>query len=69
MNPLERRMSGMGDMSMGDGVPSSSFLQKVYWAAVGAVIACATIVNLYHKFLCRQRWVLMHSINEVALLI
>lgn len=52
---LERRMSSMGDMSMGDGVPSSSFLQKVYWAAVGAAIACATIVNLYHGILSRQR--------------
>ena len=55
METLEKRMSSMGDMSMGDGVPSSEFLQKVYWAAVGAAIACATVVNVYHGFLSRQR--------------
>lgn len=55
METLERRMSSMGHMSMGDGIPSSDFLQKVYWAAVGAAIACATIVNVYHRFLLRQR--------------
>lgn len=55
METLEKRMSSMGDMSMDDGVPSSEFLQKVYWAAVGAAIACATIVNVYHVLLSRQR--------------
>lgn len=41
---------------MGDGIPTPSEVQKVYWAVVGAAIATATVVNIYHKFLCRQRF-------------
>lgn len=40
---------------MGDGIPTPSEMQKVYWAVVGAAIATATVVNIYHHFLCRQR--------------
>ncbi|KAL8724771.1 MAG: hypothetical protein Q9181_006683 [Wetmoreana brouardii] len=46
---------GMGGMSMGDGIPSPFYLQKMYWAVVGTVIGCASLVNLYNKFLYRQR--------------
>ena len=46
---------GMGSMSMGDGVPSLFYMQKMYWAAVGTAIATATAVNIYHKALCRHR--------------
>lgn len=51
-------MSGMsmGGMSMGDGVPSLFYMQKMYWAAVGAAIALATATNIYNKALCRQRF-------------
>lgn len=45
----------MGDMSMGDGVPSLFYLQKMYWAAVGTAIAIATATNIYEKALCRHR--------------
>lgn len=46
----------MGTMSMGGGVPTPSEMQKVYWAVVGAAIATATALNIYNKFLCRQRF-------------
>ncbi|KAL8683489.1 MAG: hypothetical protein Q9186_000529 [Xanthomendoza sp. 1 TL-2023] len=45
----------MGGMSMGDGVPSPSYLQKLYWAFIGTAIGCATLVNVYNKTLYRQR--------------
>ena len=52
-------MGGMdmsaGSMDMGNGIPSLFYLQKVYWAAVGAVIAAFFLVNAYNKFLCWQR--------------
>lgn len=41
---------------MGDGVPTPSEMQKVYWAVVGAAIATATVLNIYNKLLCRQRF-------------
>lgn len=47
---------GMGSMSMGDGVPSLFYLQKMFWAAVGSAVALATLVNMYNKLLCRQRY-------------
>ncbi|KAL8732382.1 MAG: hypothetical protein Q9166_002780 [cf. Caloplaca sp. 2 TL-2023] len=46
---------GMGGMSMGDGVPSLFYVQKMYWAVVGTAIALATIVNVYNNALYRQR--------------
>ncbi|KAL8697301.1 MAG: hypothetical protein Q9201_007191 [Fulgogasparrea decipioides] len=46
---------GMGGMSMGDGIPSPFYLQKMYWAVVGTAIGCASLINLYNKFLYRQR--------------
>ncbi len=45
----------MGNMSIGNGVPSSFFLQQMFWAAVGAAMSCATAVNVYNKLLWRQR--------------
>ena len=47
-------MSNM-DMSMDDGVPSLEHMQKMYWAAVGAAIALATVVNIYNRALCWHR--------------
>ncbi|PWY83442.1 hypothetical protein BO70DRAFT_335458 [Aspergillus heteromorphus CBS 117.55] len=48
-------MSGMGDMSMGDGVPGLFYLQKMYWAVVGSAIAAGTVVNILNRLLARQR--------------
>ncbi|KAI9831531.1 MAG: hypothetical protein M1826_003421 [Phylliscum demangeonii] len=55
-------MSGMGDgmgmgMGMGTGarLPSSRYLQQMYWAAVGAVIALATAVHLGNVVLAYGR--------------
>ncbi|KAL4898752.1 metalloreductase [Aspergillus ambiguus] len=48
-------MGPMGSMSMGDGVPSLFYLQKMYWAVVGSAIAAGTIVNLLNRFLAIQR--------------
>ncbi|KAF2839773.1 hypothetical protein M501DRAFT_1003220 [Patellaria atrata CBS 101060] len=45
----------MGSMSMGDGVPTNFRIQEGYWIVVGTFIAAATAVNLYNKFLHRQR--------------
>ena len=45
----------MGNMSMGNGVPSPFYLQKMLWEVIGAAIACATTVNIYNKLLSRQR--------------
>lgn len=45
----------MGDMDMGAGIPGLFYLQKIYWAVVGAAIAAFTLVNVYNWFLCRQR--------------
>ncbi|TKA74525.1 hypothetical protein B0A49_04046 [Cryomyces minteri] len=45
---------GMGSNTVGVGV-SSLYLQQMYWAVVGAVIAVATAVNVYSHFLYRQR--------------
>ena len=51
-----KTMSGeMGGMSMVSGRPDLVYLQKSFWAAVGAAIALATVVNIYNKFLYRQR--------------
>jgi len=57
----------MGDMSMGSGIPSLNYLQQVYWAAVGAVIAAFFLANVYTKVLCWQRYVPPH-INASAVL-
>lgn len=45
----------MGSMSMGAGIPSLDYLTRVYWAAVGAVIAAFFLANVYTKLLCWQR--------------
>ena len=45
----------MGNVSMGNGMPSLFYLQKMFWAVIGAAIACATVVNVYNKLLWRQR--------------
>ena len=34
---------GMASISMGDGVPGLVYLQKMYWAIIGAAIALATL--------------------------
>ena len=35
--------------------PTLPFMQKMYWAVVGAAIAVATLVNVFNKILLRQR--------------
>ncbi|KAL9118047.1 MAG: hypothetical protein Q9187_005410 [Circinaria calcarea] len=47
-------MGSMG-VSMGNGVPTLAYMQKMYWAAAGAVVAFATIVNVLSKAIFRQR--------------
>ena len=47
---------GMGlGMSMGNGVPTLAYMQKMYWAAAGAVIAIATVINVLVMAIYRQR--------------
>lgn len=47
---------GMGlGVSMGNGVPTLAYMQKMYWAAAGSVIAAATIVNVLVKAIYKQR--------------
>ncbi|RHZ57604.1 hypothetical protein CDV55_106344 [Aspergillus turcosus] len=48
-------MSGMGNMSMGDGVPGLFYLQQMYWAVVGSAIAAGTVANVLNRFLAYQR--------------
>jgi hypothetical protein len=45
----------MGNMSMGNGIPSLFTFQQMYWAVVGAAIGAATVVNVLNRFLARQR--------------
>jgi hypothetical protein len=45
----------MGSMSMGDGVPGLFYMQQMYWKVVGAAIAFAFAVNMFHKALALQR--------------
>ncbi|KAL9125378.1 MAG: hypothetical protein Q9217_005413 [Psora testacea] len=46
---------GMGSMSMGDGLPNLFYMQKMYWAVVGAAIGVATLANILNNILLRQR--------------
>jgi hypothetical protein len=50
-------MSGMGHMSMGEGVPDVFYLQRMYWAVVGSAIAAGTVANVLNRVLAYQRWV------------
>ena len=52
---MDMSMSGMGHMSMGDGVPGLFYLQKMYWAVVGSAIAAATVVNVIDRLLAWSR--------------
>ncbi|PTU18865.1 hypothetical protein P175DRAFT_0443165 [Aspergillus ochraceoroseus IBT 24754] len=45
----------MGNMDMGDGVPSLFYLQKMYWAVIGSAIGAATVVNILNRFIAFQR--------------
>ena len=45
----------MGSMSMGDGVPSLFYLQKMYWAVVGSAIAAATVIHGLNHLLAHHR--------------
>ena len=47
---------GMGGMSTGAGVPNNFYIQKTYWAVVGAALALATAVNVLNKILAWQRY-------------
>jgi hypothetical protein len=46
---------GMGSMSMQEGVPNLFYLQRMYWALIGAAIAFATMINVLNKLLALQR--------------
>ncbi|GKZ60001.1 hypothetical protein AnigIFM49718_006329 [Aspergillus niger] len=52
---MDMSMSGMGHMSMGNGVPGLFYLQKMYWAVVGSAIAAGTVINVLNRFLAYQR--------------
>ncbi|PWY90461.1 metalloreductase [Aspergillus sclerotioniger CBS 115572] len=52
---MDMNMSGMGSMSMGNGVPGLFYLQKMYWAVIGSAIAAGTVINLLNRFLACQR--------------
>ncbi|KAG9239158.1 metalloreductase [Amylocarpus encephaloides] len=42
-------------MTMAVGVPGLFYMQKIFWAFIGAAIATATIANAINKILCYQR--------------
>ena len=48
---------GMGSTSVGGGVPSLFYIQKMYWAVIGAAIAFATLANVLNKVLALQRYI------------
>ncbi len=49
-------MMDMGEMmSMGAGVPDLFYMQKMYWAVVGAAIGTAALVNVLNNYLYIQR--------------
>lgn len=56
---MERRHDGMdhsmGDMDMGDGIPSLFHLQQMYWAVVGTAIGAAALANILNKIVAAQR--------------
>ena len=52
-------MGSMGGMSMGSGIPTLDQMQQRYWIVIGIVIGYATLVNIWEKFLCRQRYVIL----------
>ena len=56
----------MGGMSMGSGVPSLFYLQRMFWAVIGAAVGCATAVNVYNKLLNRQRYVKCRNRQSVV---
>lgn len=45
----------MGDMDMGNGIPSLFDFQQLYWAVVGAAIGVATLANVMNKVVAAQR--------------
>ena len=45
----------MGNMPMGDGVPSLFTIQQMYWAVVGTAIGVATLANILNKIVAAQR--------------
>lgn len=57
---LEPRHDGHGGMDMGSmgtsgGVPGYFYMEKMYWAVIGAVIAFATLINVFDIVLLWQR--------------
>lgn len=47
---------GMGGMSMGAAATDLFYVQRMYWAVLGAAIAFATMVNVMNKVLALQRY-------------
>lgn len=54
---MDMSMEGMdmGDMPMGDGIPSLLSFQQNYWAVIGSAIALGTAVNIASYLMYRQR--------------
>ena len=54
---MDMSMEGMnmGDMPMGDGIPSLASFQKNYWTIVGTAIGVGTVANILSYALYRQR--------------
>lgn len=47
---------GMGGISTGNGALNLFYVQKMYWAVLGAAIAFATLINVLNKVLALQRY-------------
>jgi predicted ferric reductase len=45
----------MGSMGTSNGVPGSFYMQQMFWAVIGAVVAFAALINLVDKILLWQR--------------
>lgn len=45
-----------GGISTADGVPDNFYMQRMYWAVVGAAVVFATVVNVLNKILAWERY-------------
>lgn len=49
-------MSSMGNMSMGNGMPSMFTLQEIYWVVVGNAVGLAALINIVNRLIARHRY-------------
>jgi len=47
---------GVGGTSVESGVPDLFYIQRMYWAVIGAAIAFAALINVTNKVLALQRY-------------